>query len=223
MMRISNLNAMEVQVDVSENDVLKVAVGDETDIEVDAYLGKKFKGKVSHIANSASNIASTSSASLNTDKVTNFVVKIRVDENSYKDVITSQSKYPLRPGMSASVDIYTEEEKDIVAIPIQCVTVREKEDAKKKKVEKSTTNVEGTDENKVDDFEFDEVVFVMDADTAKMVKVVTGIQDDEFIMVKSGINLGDQVISGPYAEVSKKLKSGDKVRKKNEKEDKDDK
>lgn len=223
MMRISNLNTMEVQVDVSENDVLKVSVGDEADIEVDAYLGRKFKGKVSHIANSASNIASTTSASLNTDKVTNFVVKIRMDVNSYKDVKTSVSKYPLRPGMSASVDIFTEEERDIIALPIQCVTVREKDNPNKKKIENNENIAEGETEKKADDIEFDEVVFLMDADTAKMVKVVTGIQDDEYIMVKSGVKLGDQVISGPYSEVSKKLKSGDKVRKKIEKDDKDEK
>jgi len=219
MMRISNLNTMEVQVDVSENDILKVAVGDDVDIEVDAYIGKKFKGKVTQIANSASNIASTSAASLNTDQVTNFVVKIRVDEKSYQDIKSDLIKYPLRPGMSASVDIYTEEVKDVVAVPIQCVTVREKVDPNKKKLDKKAT---GSSDNADSDIniEFDEVVFLMDADTAKMIKVETGIQDDEYIMIKSGVNAGDNLISGPYAEISKSLKSGDKVRKKEEKEDK---
>lgn len=218
MMRISNLNAMEVQVDVSENDVLKVSVGDEVEIEVDAYLGRKFKGTVSQIANSASNIASTSSASLNTDKVTNFVVKISVDEKSYADITTGNTKYPLRPGMSASVDIFTDEAKDIVSVPIQSVTIREKESAKdKKKKEK----IEGQEDSESSaEVEFDEVVFLIDADTAKMVKVEIGIQDDEFIMIKSGIKLGDKVITGPYSEVSKNLKSGDKVRIKEDKDDK---
>ncbi|MFZ1561674.1 MAG: efflux RND transporter periplasmic adaptor subunit, partial [Saprospiraceae bacterium] len=219
MMRISNLNTMEVQVDVSENDILKVAVDDDVDIEVDAYIGKKFKGKVTQIANSASNIASTSAASLNTDQVTNFVVKIRVDEKSYQDIKSDLVKYPLRPGMSASVDIYTEEVKDVVAVPIQCVTVREKVDPNKKKLDKKNTGSSGTADSDVN-IEFDEVVFLMDADTAKMIKVETGIQDDEYIMIKSGVNAGDNLISGPYAEISKSLKSGDKVRKKEEKEDK---
>lgn len=213
MMRISNLNAMEVQVDVSENDILKVRVGDAADIEVDAYLGKKFKGTVTEIASSASNISTSATAALNTDQVTNFVVRIRVDEKSYKDIITEEMKYPLRPGMSASVDIFTEEVKGVVAVPIQCVTVREKEGSKKMEEEPME---EGMDKKEVKNKEFDEVVFVMDADTAKMVKVITGIQDDEFIEVKEGLSAGQQVISGPYVEVSKNLKSGIRVRKKKE-------
>jgi HlyD family secretion protein len=222
MMRISNLNAMEVQVDVSENDILKVTVGDDADIEVDAYIGKKFKGVVTEIANSASNISSNTAA-LNTDQVTNFIVKIRVDENSYKDIRSSTSKYPLRPGMSASVDIYTEEAKDVVAVPIQCVTVREKTDknVSKKKEVKSDAPDDQTDNTKSAQSEYDEVVFVISADTAKMVKVETGIQDDEYIMIKSGIKAGDVLISGPYNEVSKNLKSGDKVRNKDEKDSKE--
>ena len=117
------------------------------------------------------------------------------------------------------VDIYTEEVKDVVAVPIQCVTVREKVDPNKKKLDKKTTGSSGTADSDVN-IEFDEVVFLMDADTAKMIKVETGIQDDEYIMIKSGVNAGDNLISGPYAEISKSLKSGDKVRKKEEKEDK---
>lgn len=221
MMRISNLNAMEVQVDVSENDVLKVTVGDDVDIEVDAYIGKKFKGRVTQIANSASNVASSAAASLNTDQVTNFVVKIRVDEKSYQDVKSDNVKYPLRPGMSASVDIYTDEAKDVVAVPIQCVTVREKGGAKNKKSEEAKPSDKNKDtglqkEEEVKEQEFDEVVFLMDADTARMIKVETGIQDNEFIAVKSGIKIGDKLISGPYAEVSKNLIQGDKVRIKKE-------
>lgn len=216
MMRISNLNAMEVQVDVSENDILKVELGDDVEIEVDAYLGKKFKGKVTQIANSASNIA-TAGTALNTDQVTNFIVKIRVLADSYQDIKTKTMQYPLRPGMSASVDIFTEQALDVVAVPIQCVTVREKESGKKVTKDKSLPD----DMVVPDDKEFDEVVFLMDADTAKMVKVETGIQDDEFIMIKTGVNVGDKLISGPYSEVSKTLKSGDKVKIKEEKESKD--
>lgn len=127
-------------------------------------------------------------------------------------------KYPLRPGMSASVDIYTEEEKGVTAVPIQCVTVREKEGQKSKKKE---TSSEGENQSAAEpEVEYDEVVFLMDADTSKMVKVVTGIQDDEYIMIKSGVKVGDKLISGPYNEVSKNLKQGEKIRIKKDKTEK---
>jgi HlyD family secretion protein len=204
MMRIANLNAMEVQVNVSENDILKVTLGDTADIEVDAYLGKKFKGIVTQISNSASNISSTAGTALNTDQVTNFVVKIRVLEDSYQNIKTASMKYPLRPGMSASVDIYTDKVENVVSVPIQCITIRTKEKEK--------------DTAKTKDEQYDEVAFLMDADTARMVIVKTGIQDNEFIAVLEGLKAGDKVISGPYTEVSKNLKSGDRVYLKKEKD-----
>lgn len=215
MMRISNLNNMEVQVEVSENDILKVSVGDLVDIDVDAYIGKKFKGRVTEIANSASNIGTQSSSLLTNDQVTNFIVKVGIDEDSYKEMRTPTMKYPLRPGMSASVDIYTNEVQDVVAVPIQCVTIREKvsNHAKKK--------LQDDEQEDIKLEELNEVAFVMEADTARQVVVTTGIQDDEFIEIKSGLKAGDQVISGPYNEVSKTLKGGDKVRKRIDKEDKD--
>ena len=193
MMRIANLNSMEVQVDVSENDILRVSLGDSVDIEVDAYLDKIFKGTVTEIANSASNIA-TAQASLNSDQVTNFIVKIRIDPASYVGLISSINQYPFRPGMSATVDIYTESERDAVTIPIQSVTVRDldEEDREEK---------------------FEEVVYVVDADTVRQVQVVTGIQDDEYIVVKEGVNIGETVVTGPYSTISKTLKEGDLVRK----------
>lgn len=196
MMRIANLNNMEVQVDVSENDILRVSMGDSVDIEVDAYLDKIFKGTVTEIANSASNIA-TAQASLNSDQVTNFIVKIRIDPDSYASMISSINQYPFRPGMSATVDIYTESERDKITIPIQAVTVRDldKEDREEK---------------------FEEVVFIVEADTVRQAKVVTGIQDDEYIVVKEGVELGETVVTGPYSTISKTLKEGDQVRKKEE-------
>ncbi|NNF35994.1 MAG: HlyD family efflux transporter periplasmic adaptor subunit [Saprospiraceae bacterium] len=196
MMRIANLNNMEVQVDVSENDILRVSMGDSVDIEVDAYLDKIFKGTVTEIANSASNIA-TAQASLNSDQVTNFIVKIRIDPDSYASMISSINQYPFRPGMSATVDIYTESERDKVTIPIQAVTVRDldKEDREEK---------------------FEEVVFIVEADTVRQAKVVTGIQDDEYIVVKEGVEIGETVVTGPYSTISKTLKEGDQVRKKEE-------
>jgi HlyD family secretion protein len=213
MMRVANLNSMEVQVDVSENDILRVSLNDQVDIEVDAYLDEKFKGTVTEIANSASNISS-SGVSLNTDQVTNFIVKIRIDPASYKSMLTEAKKYPFRPGMSASVDIFTNEENDIPTVPIQCVTVREKdEDDDKKKKDK-------------DEEDLIEVVFVMSGDTVKMVEVTTGIQDDEFIQILSGLEVDEDVVTGPYSAVSKKLKDGKTVRikedKKKDNEEEDD-
>lgn len=208
MMRIANLSAMEVQVDVSENDILRVSLNDKVDIEVDAYLDRKFSGYVTEIANSASNIGGA--ASLNTDQVTNFVVKVRVDSKSYKDLLGPNKRYPFRPGMSASVDIRTETMDNVLAIPIQAVTVREKEDDKDNKKKKAA------------DDELEEVVFVMEADTVRMVNITTGIQDDEYILVTSGLEKGEVIITGPYSAISKKLDQGDAVRVKEEKEKNDD-
>jgi HlyD family secretion protein len=207
LMRISDLNAMEVQVDVSENDILKVKVGDLADIEVDAYTGKKFKGEVTHISNSASNLKNASlTSSLSTDQVTNFLVKIRILEASYKELKSDGNKYVFRPGMSAAVDIYTKEEKNVLTVPIQSVAIREKKDAKIKEDKDLSTQIN----------QYDQVVFVFDADTAKMVIVETGIQDNEYIHIISGLKAGEKIVTGPYAELSKGLKGGDKIHLKKE-------
>jgi len=192
MMRIANLNAMEVQVEVSENDILKVAVGDEVNVEVDAYVDKIFKGEISEIANSAANTTSaTGTASLNTDQVTNFVVKARINPDSYSNVKGSNSKYPFRPGMSAAVDIFTDSADDVLSIPIQSVTVREN-----------------------DDKELEEVVFVFESDTARMIPVKTGIQDDDYIEVLEGLDIDQVIVSGPYSAVSKTIEEGSQLREK---------
>lgn len=196
MMRISNLNSMEVQVEVTENDIPRVSLQDFVEINVDAYVGKKFYGIVSEISNSASNLATATT--LNTDQVTNFTVKIQVDPKSYSDLAAQGNVYPLRPGMSASVDIYTEEVNNAVVVPIQAVTLREK-----------VAVADANQKLSVDDFE--EVVFVMAGDTIQKVAVKTGIQDDEFIHVLSGLESGKTVVIGPYVEVSKNLKEGAKV------------
>lgn len=218
LMRISDMNIMEVQVDVSENDILKVKVGDVAEIEVDAYVGKKFKGEVTHISNSASNIKSATAA-LTNDQVTNFVVKIRILEESYREMKTERNKYVFRPGMSAAVEIFTKEEKDVLTVPIQAVTIREKESAKKAK-ERDKNKDQEQEVKTISSEQYDQVVFLFDADTAKMVIVETGIQDNEYIHVVKGLKAGDQVISGPYSELSKNLKSGDKVHIKKEEEEK---
>lgn len=198
MMRIANLSIMEVQVDVSENDILKVAENDSADIEVDAYLDRKFKGIVTEIANSASSIGTT--AALTTDQVTNFVVKIRMDPNSYADLVTTTQPFPFRPGMSASVDINTNAVEDVLALPILAVTTR---DISKKNGETDTEEDIEIEED------LNEVVFLCKGDTLHMQKVVTGIQDDTYIHVVEGISEGEEVVSGPYSVVTRKLNQGD--------------
>jgi len=204
MMRIANLNSMEVQVDVSENDIIRVNLNDEVDIEVDAYLDETFKGVVTEIANSAANAGNA--MALNTDQVTNFIVKIRMESDSYAGLITKSSKYPFRPGMSASVDIFTDQINEALSIPIQAVTARELTEDEKKEEDKKAA----------DKKEFKEVVFIYAADTVSMVEVKTGIQDDEYIQILGGITGDQTIVSGPYAAISSKLKEGSKVNKKEE-------
>lgn len=210
MMRIANLNAMEVRVEVSENDIPRVAVGNEVDIEVDAYLDRKFKGYVTQIANSATNTGTA--ISLTSDQVTNFEVRISIDQSSYQDLIDSDNPFPFRPGMSASVEIKTKTVRDVVAIPIQAVTTREPDQKKSGARAETVSNASSYDDDLI------EVVFLIKADTAAMSKVVTGIQDDTYIQIKSGIEEGQMVISGPYSAVSKKLKSGQAIQKVKEEE-----
>jgi len=211
MMRIANFNSMEVQVEVSENDILRVAVGDTAEVEVDAYLDKKFKGVVTEMASSAANTTSvTGQEVLTSDQVTNFIVKIRLVPSSY--VGLKDQAMPFRPGMSATVDINTNTEHNVISIPIQSVTTREKKtDADKKVSEDKKDNLKTPSEK-----EIDEVVFVMEADTARMIKVKAGIQDNEYIQILEGLEPGQEVITGPYSTVARKLKNGLKVEKKTE-------
>jgi len=206
MMRIANLSSMEVQVDVSENDILKVSVNDEADIEVDAYLGRKFKGKVTEIANSASNV-SAAAVSLNTDQVTNFVVKIRVDPTTYADLMGKGKLHPFRPGMSASVDIYTNTADSTLSIPLIAVTTREDDKGKVKDEEKTD---EKESAKKADDA-IKEIVFVVSGDTVGIREVKTGIQDNDYIQILTGLQEGETVVTGPYSAVARKLKGGSKI------------
>lgn len=205
MMRIANLNQMEVQVDVSENDILRVRLGDTAEIEVDAYLDRVFKGYVTEIANSASNTGTTTIQTLSSDQVTNFVVKIRILPETYADMMTG-GRFPFRPGMSAAVEVFTNTKEDILCVPISAVTTREDENkdslASRQKA-----------------FEFKEYVFVYSADTAKMVRVRSGIQDDNFIEILDGLEGGEEVITGPYATVSRKLKAGMKLQREEKKDE----
>jgi len=210
MMRIANLSAIEVQVDVSENDVLRVNIGDKAKIEVDAYIDKKFTGYVTEIANSATN---STAATLTTDQVTNFVVKIRINPESYQDMMVQTKRFPFRPGMSASVDINTRTEADVLAVPIQAVTTRDLNQIGKKKRRKKKTE-EGKAKKVANEEEnIQEVIFVMEADTARIIPVKTGIQDDKYIQILDGVTDEMDIISGPYSAVSQKLEQGKKIRK----------
>ena len=213
VVRIANLNIMEVQVEVSETDVPRVSLGDKVEIEVDAYLGRKFQGKVTQVANSA-NIADSgiTGVSLTSDQVTNFIVKIDIDPASYKDLVSETKPYPFRPGMSASVDINTNTLEDVLSIPIQSVTTREKKDIEKKKA--SAKDEEKKEESTAvltSDDEAIEVIFVVESDTIRLVPVKTGIQDDTYIQVLSGVEEGAKVVTGPYSAISRKLKGGMEV------------
>jgi HlyD family secretion protein len=201
MMRIANLNIMEVRVDVSENDIPRVSIGDEVDIEVDAYVDRIFKGTVTQIANSASNSAT---AALTSDQVTNFEVRILINPDSYQDLIADGNRYPFRPGMSSTVEINTETRPNILTVPIQSVVVREKKELDGKK-----ENTDAKDEDSEDEEDLIEVIFIaMEGDTVKAVPVITGIQDDTYIEIKEGVKAGEKVVSGPYSVLSRRLKQG---------------
>ncbi len=210
LMRIANLNNMEVSVEVSENDIVRVHLGDTTLIEVDAYLNREFKGLVTEIATSA-NTQGTSA-----DQVTNFDVKIRILSNSYQDLIpkNNPSYSPFRPGMSASVDIQTNTERNVLTVPIAAVTTRADttgrlQSAKEKRDEKKN-EAEGKSTSKK---EIKEYVFLYVDGKAEMRAVKTGIQDNSIIQILEGVEEGQEVITGPYTAVSKTLKNHDAVEK----------
>ena len=203
LLRVANLNNMEVEVDVNENDIVKINIGDETKIQVDAYLKKEFKGIVTSISNSAS---TTTTA----DQVTNFKVKVRILKESYMDLIEGKpaTYSPFRPGMTATVDIITTRKENVIGIPISSVVVKSDTTATKP----MALETENNEEIKTKTDKKFECVFVKVGDKAKIRIVKTGIQDDTNIEILSGLKKGDEVITGPYVTVSKELNSGDKVK-----------
>jgi HlyD family secretion protein len=222
MLRIANLNKMEVRVNVNENDITRVSIGDTVLIDVDAFSSseRKFKGVVYEIASSA-NSSGTASVVSN-DAVTEFEVKIRVLRSSYADLIKGKLSYPLKPGMTASVEILTNRKENIATVPLSSVTTREigaevKEGEKKEEDGTNSTNANDALEAKKRKENTKEVVFVMEKGKAKMIQVKTGISDFENIEIVSGLKDGQEIISGPYATVAKKLKEGDLVKKKDPK------
>jgi HlyD family secretion protein len=204
ILRVANLNNMEVEVDVNENDIVKIKVGDEANVEVDAYLKKQFKGVVTSISNSAS-------SALTADQVTNFKVKVRILKESYEDLLEGKPNTysPFRPGMTATVDIITETRSNVLAVPISSVVVKS-DTAAVKEIKVEDSDEESKEAAPKSDKKF-ECVFVKVGDKAKIRIIKTGIQDDTNIEILTGLKKGDVIITGPYATVTKELNSGDKV------------
>jgi len=210
ILRIANLQTMEVKVSVNENDIVRVALHDTALVEVDAYQNRKFKGIVTEISTSANTVG------VSADQVTNFEVKIRILPDSYKDLISSNNPNdsPFRPGMSATVDIQTASKNNVLTLPIQAVTSRA--DTAKAAIaaaEKEGNASQGEENTKKKAEAVQEYVFLYDKGVAKMVKVKTGIQDNTYIQITEGLKEDQEVITAPYRAVSKKLKDGDKVTK----------
>ncbi|MFI5186682.1 MAG: efflux RND transporter periplasmic adaptor subunit [Chitinophagales bacterium] len=222
MMRVADMTVIEVRVDVGENDIVKVNIGDSADVEVDAYNNRKFKGVVTQIA--ASTASSATSVAASSNEVTNYEVRIRLDPNSYKDLADPKNprKFIFRPGMNASADIKTKRHDDVLSVPINAVAARvkgsdksiedkKKEDKKNKPKQDDQDNSDNT--ATVNSDELEEVVFIMQKDgKVKKTIVKTGIQDINYIEILSGLNAGDEVVTGPYNAVSKTLKDGNKVK-----------
>jgi HlyD family secretion protein len=229
MMRIADLNIMEVRVDVNENDIIRVSDGDTAIIDVDsyAYMDKKFEGVVTSIANTANDKPTP-------DAVTEFEVKIRILADSYRDLQEEGKKYPFRPGMTASVDIITEIKNGVIAVPLSAVTTRPPVDEENGSEEEGSDNDENSDDNSNSesnsensrsgnsnnnnkggqDIEEDvEVVFINDNGTAKKVEVKTGISDYDNIEILEGVEEGQEVVKGPFVVISKLLEGGELIKK----------
>lgn len=221
MLRIANLNNMEVRVNVNENDITRVSLGDTVMIDVDAFSSseRKFKGLVYEVASSAN---SSGAASMSTDAVTEFEVKIRILRSSYSDLINGKLSYPLKPGMTASVEILTNRKDQILTVPLSAVTTREigakKAEIKEEGLAMGGAAVVVTQEDAITakrrKANTKEVVFVIDKGKVRQIQVKTGISDFDNIEIVSGLTVGQEIISGPYATVAKKLMNGDKVKKK---------
>lgn len=200
IMRIANFTTMEVRADVNENDIVRISIGDSTNIELDSYPNREFKGIVTQIASSANGVggATTAISSLATDQASNFTVKIRLLPNSYTDLV-GKATMPFRPGMSASVEIQTEKLQNILTIPIQAVTVREIPDSLKINTKQKPNEIVYTFDNQKN------IVL------SKIIK--TGTQDDRYIQVLQGLTENEEIVSAPYTAISKELKDSLNVKK----------
>jgi HlyD family secretion protein len=191
IMRIADMSLMKVEVEIGENDIQKINLGDTANISVDAYSRRKFKGLVTKIAQSNSGNAM---AQVSNDQVSNYTVSIEMDKSSYEDLLAIKTKFPFRPGMSASADILTKHRNGVLAVSINAVTTRDLDSLKSK--------TETTPENNV----FKEYVFVLHKDTARLTEVKTDIQDNNYIEILSGLKKGDKVIVSPYNAIANTLK-----------------
>lgn len=203
IVRVADLKNMEVVVDVNENDIVKVSIGDLAKVEVDAYLKREFQGEVTEIANSAE-------ATLTADQVTNFKVKVKILPESYADLTEGKPDHysPFRPGMTATVDIVTNKKEKVIGVPISAIVIRNDTIGVD---QESISKIKWTPNQKF------EAVFIKDGDKARLKAVETGIQDEANIEILKGLKEGETVIIGPYTTVTRLLKSGEKVETNSEK------
>jgi HlyD family secretion protein len=209
MLRIADLGQMEVRVDVNENDIIRVGLGDTAIIDVDSYahMKRQFKGIVTSIAN-------TANAKASPDAVTEFEVKVRILNSSYEDLVKERNlKTPFRPGMTASVEIITNRAENVLSVPLAAVTTRSlNEQATNGSKETGGGALENENPKTVpQEEELKEVVFINDGGVAKKVAVKTGVSDYEFIQILEGLEPGQEVVAGPYLVVSKRLNEGDRI------------
>lgn len=219
MLRIADLNTMEVRVNVNENDIVRVHAGDSVVIDVDSYSAqeKQFRGLVTNIAN-------TAKEKISADAITEFEVRILILRSSYEDLVRKGIRYPFRPGMTASVEILTSRKNGVLAVPISAVTTRnpdeENADEEGEQPAESSNRAEpktsGVTKKKTDKV----VVFVKEGEVVKMVEVKTGVSDYDNIEILSGVKEGQEVVTGPYFTISKRLKDADRVRLKEKDKDK---
>jgi HlyD family secretion protein len=211
IMTLADMSQLEIRSDVSENDIIKITLGDSADVIVDAYNNRKFRGVVKSIANS---VRTTNSAMPGTGDITNYEVRILLDTASYRDL--SEKRFPFRPGMNTSVEIRTRKEDNVLSVPIAAVNARVKDSdqsMEEKRKEEQTKQEEGFNTTETTG-QLEEVVFVLQKDnTVKKQVVKTGIQDISYIQITEGINENDEVVTGPYSSVSRTLRNGMKVKK----------
>jgi HlyD family secretion protein len=213
MMTVADMSILEVRVDVGENDIVKISIGDSADVEVDAYNNRKFKGVVTKIASSTKGAAALATS----NDVTNYEVRIRLDPASYADL--AKLPFPFRPGMNATADIRTNTVANVLSVPITAVNTRVKgsdmnvEDKKKEQAENKGGDDNSSTNGAMASDELEEVVFVLQKEgTVKKVVVRSGVQDINYIEILAGLKKDDEVVTAPYAAISKTLKDGAKVK-----------
>jgi HlyD family secretion protein len=203
MLTIADMSRIEVRVDVSETDIAKVKIGDTTIIDADAYRNRKFIGIVSKIGVSSSNASTSTTTTASTDQVTNYTVHVLILPTSYEDLTAAlpKGKFPFKPGMSASVEIQTNRQNNVLSVPVNAVTTRDWPDSLKK-------NREGMDNDSIR-----QVVFVYDDKTTQVLlrDVTTGIQDNQYIQITSGLKQGERVVIAPYGAIARTLADKTKV------------